>query len=281
MTDRPETLPPEAMRLRAAHRQLDERPAPAVRAAILRAAAAHAHGEPVAQPVSVRAGSLRWLFRWRPGAAAGATVAVALLAVGLVVHVERQLPGEIPVEKRSGMSADLQKAAPVASPPVASPPAASPPASLALPAKKQLAPAAAVKAESTRSEGKPVSPDRASDERERFASPAAAGQDVAGAAEAAKAPATAPAAPALSRARMAPAQAPPAPAASSAAPTPLGRASAARESAAEEPASSPQNWLRRIVELRRTGLDQQADAELVKFRAAYPDVPVPEAALRK
>jgi hypothetical protein len=44
--------------------------------------------------------------------------------------------------------------------------------------------------------------------------------------------------------------------------------------------ASPEEWLRRIVELRRAGRSAEADEELTRFRAAFPNVKVPDDALR-
>lgn len=47
----------------------------------------------------------------------------------------------------------------------------------------------------------------------------------------------------------------------------------------QQPASA-EEWLRRIIELRRAGRSTQADEELTRFRAAFPNVKVPDDALR-
>jgi hypothetical protein len=44
--------------------------------------------------------------------------------------------------------------------------------------------------------------------------------------------------------------------------------------AAAEPASSPQEWLRQIAELRKQGRLNEAQASLAEFRRRYPDYPV-------
>lgn len=43
---------------------------------------------------------------------------------------------------------------------------------------------------------------------------------------------------------------------------------------------SPERWIARIIELRRTGRDDDADLELKKLREAYPAFTIPEAARR-
>ena len=55
------------------------------------------------------------------------------------------------------------------------------------------------------------------------------------------------------------------------------RAKAGKEAA--QPLPQADEWLRRIIELRRAGRDAQADDELARFRAAFPKVPVPAEAL--
>ena len=42
---------------------------------------------------------------------------------------------------------------------------------------------------------------------------------------------------------------------------------------------SRDDWLARIIELRRAGQDAQADTELARFRAAFPDATIPADAL--
>jgi hypothetical protein len=43
----------------------------------------------------------------------------------------------------------------------------------------------------------------------------------------------------------------------------------------------PDRWIARIVELRRQGRDDEADAEVRKLRARYPELAVPDAAARR
>jgi hypothetical protein len=45
--------------------------------------------------------------------------------------------------------------------------------------------------------------------------------------------------------------------------------------------ASPDDWLRRIIELRRAGKNAQADDELARFRAAFPNVRVPDDAMKQ
>jgi hypothetical protein len=58
---------------------------------------------------------------------------------------------------------------------------------------------------------------------------------------------------------------------------PVARAAPRADAAAPE---TPQAWLERIGRLREAGRHDEADAELVKFRAAHPDLRVPPAVLR-
>ena len=44
--------------------------------------------------------------------------------------------------------------------------------------------------------------------------------------------------------------------------------------------ASPDEWLRRIIELRRAGRSAEADAQLTRFRATFPKVKIPDDALR-
>ena len=195
MTDAPDPNAPEAAQLRAAHELLGERPSPRVRAAVLRAAAARiggaptsaASGAPPARPVH------RWL-RWQPAAAAATTVAVAVLAIGISLHVEHETP---PATRAETAASRTTLPATAAAPPAAEAPA-----------------------------------------------PAAA-------------PKTAAAPPALAQ-------------------SPRARAGASRDAAPP----SPEDWLRRIIELRRAGRDTEADRELARFRAAFPNAKVPADALK-
>jgi hypothetical protein len=46
-------------------------------------------------------------------------------------------------------------------------------------------------------------------------------------------------------------------------------------------AETPERWLARIIELRRAGRDEEADAELKKLRELHPTLNIPETALRR
>jgi hypothetical protein len=308
----------EAARLRVAHDVLDERPSPAVRAAVLRAAAESVRGAPSTGTVRApREHPARRWFGWRPAAAASATVAVGLLAVGIATHVERQTSTATPMEGRSETTP-----APVAAPPpYEAAPAASPmPSYNSAPATPSRADAPAAKSKAfarTRdefNEGKPAAAAEAPAKETRQAvSPEPAGKKMPQAvsseppSEAAKdtvAPAppveeekraVAPestagaAARAQSRAMQAPAteairrEAIPQPAAPLAKPLSQDQAGALGAQAGKErfqPPASPEEWLRRIIELRRAGRSGEADEELTRFRAAFPNVKVPDDALR-
>jgi hypothetical protein len=47
-----------------------------------------------------------------------------------------------------------------------------------------------------------------------------------------------------------------------------------------QPSASPEDWLRRIVELRHAGRNAQADDELARFRVVFPNTKIPDEALR-
>jgi hypothetical protein len=73
----------------------------------------------------------------------------------------------------------------------------------------------------------------------------------------------------------------PAPAAKSpvpsAAPTPVPKAALrfeARDVAIPPRQKTPEQWLADIEELRKLGLDAEADAQLAEFRKRYPDYPL-------
>ena len=225
----------QAARLRAAHELLDERPSPKVRAAVLRAAAESAHGNPVTASGGAqrRLSARRW-FGWRPAAAA-VTVAVGILAVGISVHLERETPTESRSETQAApaMAAPRDEAKSTASPPPSAP--RPPVAQDALRATKR--------------------------NTER----------------AAEAPAGAPAP--MMQMQAAPARAA-APFAKKLAPDEAGPAPPAAEASRARRPASPDDWLRRIIELRRAGRGAEADDELTRFRAAFPNVKVPDDALR-
>jgi hypothetical protein len=253
MSPTPDPDAVEAARLRAAHDVLDERPSPAARQAVLRAAAESARGAPVKEaPGTPRQRPARSWFGWRPAAAA-ATAAVGVLAVGIAIHIER----EAPTETSSEMPAP---AAPVAPPARAAPaapaaPAASAPSYNAAPApareeapppkKKAFAPATRAQAPVMQAPAGETAGGTAGETTARQAIPRAA----------------TPLAKTLSR----------------------GQAVAPQLQDSSERLRAPasaQEWLRRIIELRRAARHAEADEELTRFRATFPNVQVPEEALR-
>jgi hypothetical protein len=288
MTATPDPSSPEAARLRLAQELLDERPSPGVRAAVLRAAAEAAAGDraastaPAPRPRTAR----RW-FEWGPMATIGAT-AVALLAVGVALHVDREASNESPsrfaapaapspAQAPAAPSSPTEAAPPPAPvPPKAAPAAASdglrestlggkapsvPLSNVAAPAPVPSAKSRAIATESAavpaRDQGEEAKPrDELSDEpRPQMQAPAMG--------------------------TIAPQAAPPmAPAAEGRPSTgaPTTRMKAAKE--ALQPLLAPDEWLRRIVELRRAGRNAEADQELTRFRAAYPNTNVPADALK-
>jgi hypothetical protein len=238
----------QAERLRAAHELLDERASPKVRAAVLRAAAESARGNPVSASGGAQR-ARRW-FGWGPAAAA-VTVAVGILAVGISVHVERETPTESRSETQAApaMAAPHDEAKSTITP---LPSAPRPPvAQDALRATKRDSERAAEAPVIAPAPMMQVVPPR----------PQAPAGEAAPVMQAAPSRAAAP----LAK-KLAPDEPRPAP--------PAAEASRARRSA------SPDEWLHRIIELRRAGRGAEADDELTRFRAAFPNVKVPDDALR-
>jgi hypothetical protein len=298
MTSTPDPTDAEATRLRAAHELLDERPSSSVRAAVLRAAADAAGGDRAARAVpAARARAVKRWFEWRPMAAAGATL-VAVLAVGVALHVEREAPVEplpaasmppprsaapvgpsrspdaepTPFPPATAPATPPSRAAAAGSPAIA--PATTGPSSVAPAAKSKALAPTAPSAVTAPSPSPPMAPQRDQIEEAK--------------------PAVAPETPVAPRARIqAPAMGTRAPQAaqpaigSSArelAPSEAGAArlkpNAPSNAQSAAPSMNPDDWLRRIVELRRAGRDSEADEELTRFRAAFPDLNVPADALK-
>ncbi len=264
---------PAARQLRHAHELLDEQPGPAVRDAVLRAAAAR----PVTAPADApkESAARPW---WRiPLPLAGlASATVAVLAVGVAVHL--QAPREVAIPP---LAESTPPAAPVGGAAVAgAAPAAPPRATMARATAKTAIAADAAPAEAA----PPAAADRASGD--------ARGADAATMASANVAPRIAMAAPGAHSAAAPPASGPaaaPLPPASEPtavaladgnAPADAARA-AASQRAAPAPAyrAAPQAWLDRILELRRAHRDREADQELGLLRAAHPALQIPPAAL--
>jgi len=279
MTATPDPNAAEAARLRAAHELLDERPSPGVRTAVLRAAAESVRGSPSTDPVRV-ARPVRWWLGWQPAAAA--TVAVGILAVGLSVHVEH----ERPTASRSETSAPPATAAPIASPETnaetfskarEAKPAVTPPPSAPRP---------------------PIPQDASRAAKRDFDQPAAARSAEAGAGAVrtdgsfaagssgspSGSPEAVPSAESNARMMAAPAAAPPARGAAPAAKALLQKQAEPLQPTTDadrlQRSASPDDWLHRIIQLRRAGRDAQADDELARFRAAFPNAKIPADALK-
>ena len=277
MTATPDPNAVEAARLRLAQELLDERPSPKVRAAVMRAAAEAAGHGAADRVVAARRPSARRWFEWGPIAAMAGVTTVALLAVGVAIHVERitptepQLQTEQPSAVRDAVPASSSSHAAAAAP--QSPATAAPPPTFDA---MRNAPA---------SGGAPASLSR----RVAPAPPAArtrAPAEEPSSSEQAK-PAEAPTprlpamqAPAMGTAAPQAAQpmAPPAAEARSSNARQSARLKAAKESV--QPSLAPDDWLRRIIDLRRAGRNAEADDELGRFRAAYPNATIPPEALK-
>lgn len=291
MTATPDPNAVEAARLRLAQEVLDELPSPKVRAAVMRAAAeAAGHGavEDAVAPVRPSAGRwLRsWLRRshdWGPMAATAGATAVALLAVGVAFHVDREASTE-PASRAAAPSASPPSAkaralAPTPPSPAKAPSTASSPAvAPATAGSRAIAPSTAGSpAIAPATAGQPAM------EPSAAGPPAAAGPrdqiEEAKPQDALNAPRPMMQAPAMGTA--APQAAPPGAAATEARSS--NAAQTARMKAFKEsvqPSLAPDDWLRRIIELRRAGRGAEADQELARFRAAYPNAIIPADALK-
>jgi hypothetical protein len=258
-----------ARRYREASAALEERPSAATRAAILAAAARQvdARPRPADAPRTVR--RPRWPL------AAAAAVLLSTLAVMMANRTGQEMPSFTAPAERAPESVAIAPAPSAAVPPssdnsapLPAPPIAQSPAPIA---KRPTAAKA-------REEGSSV-PDaptaRLDAQRSDAASPAVSARSAERAPEVASAEARQerPAAPPVA------APAPPraAPLARSA-PAPAAQEAARLDAARDFEASAPM-WLEHIVKLRKEGRDAEADAELKRFRARYPDVQVPSAAL--
>jgi hypothetical protein len=232
-------------RLRAAEAALDERPSPRVRQAVMRVAADAVRKGAARRAMSaVRAWSAaRWLQpRWRWSMPLAASVLVGAIAVGLVSEVQRAS-----VPSGATGAASPQSEIEARSKPEAPPPAAPAPASTA----SAMAPLRATP-ELSRSGGA-VTP-----QRDALApAPVLSGKVITAPSEIPAARAEAPVSAPIS-ARKA-------------------DRAAAQATAKEE---TPQQWIDRIVAMRREGRQDQADRELIRLRERFPGVVVPPAALR-
>jgi hypothetical protein len=296
----------EAARLRVAHEVLDERPSPSVRAAVLRAAAESVRSASAAETVRApRQRPARSWLGWRPAAAAGATVAVGMLAVGIATHVERETSTDTAVERRSE-SPPPQVVSPVspAASPVPSPlpsynvsPAAASRADAPSARTRPFAPArdgiveakqAAAAEPPAKKTRQAVSPEAPAEQARAAVAPAPPVEEAKPAATPAPTSATAPRA----QARMM--QAPAADAGEREATQEQAAAPVAKQLSQDQAGvlqsqtgsenfqhpASPDEWLRRIIELRRAGRSAEADAQLTRFRATFPKVKIPDDALR-
>jgi hypothetical protein len=277
---------PEAVRLRAAHQLLDERPAPRVRAAVLRAAAqVRERPAPSPAPVSRERSARPWL-RWRPAAAAAATATVAALAIGVAINVDR----ETSVGNRIETPAPAPPAAAAPADTLRNTPA---PEEATVEQAKRAAPAAPVAA---RQSAPAMKKERVGQAQSVTATaPTSRAATSAGSLPPAEGRTTDQLTGASARERTLDAAAP----APAAAPPPAGAIGPAPAPTAGQPATadvrqnafarakaqrdaeprSRDDWLARIIELRRAGQDVEADGELARFRAAFPDATIPAAAL--
>ena len=296
MTATPDPNAAEAERLRAAHELLDERPSPGVRAAVLRAAAESARGSPSADPARVpRARPAHWWLGWRPAAAA--TVAVGILAVGISVNIERERPAAGSSETSApATAAPVTPSAPAtnaetfskareAKPALSSPPAArrAIPEDAPRATKRAFDRSAAPPASAPRAPAGPPAAAPAAGAAQTEESPAPGS---AGSASTSGSPGATPV-PSPERAerlQAAPAAAPPPRAAAPAAKALLRNQAAPVQSDSDadrlQRSTSPDDWLRRIIELRRARRDAEADDELTRLRAAFPNLKIPADALK-
>ena len=235
-------------KLSQAYRELGrEEPPRALDEAILAAAhrAERTHPAPLLSPGVGRPARERWTF---PLAAA----AVIMLAVGVVVHLQREQPGIDGVQ----VSADRAPAAP----------APAPVAEASKPVPQPEAP----KPEETMVARVPAAREAPAQLTRREASGAAAGP-VAPAAPAAAASAPAPMAmqgvEEVRRDRAGTAE--------------RQVLSAATAKRSQDAVETPEKWLERIAELRRAGKHEEADKALAEFRQRHPGYRIPEAMLEK
>jgi len=291
MTD---PVDPAEAALKTAHALLDERPREAVRREILRRAAAEMiPGAAAPSAATIAPASRRSRSPWRIPATAFATAAIAAIAVGIAVQTrDSQLPPPVVAPESPAASGSAPAAAPV---PVPGPPAKAAAAPEAMARKERLesdAPSAPVQNAERPDSGRVQEALKKSDAREALERRSAAAVGSAAAPEppspwmpasaglAAK-PVPPPAAGASSRDEAGPparAQfAAPAPAAQV---LPAVQDKALAEAAAPAYRSDPVTWMRRVIELRRMHRDAEAEEELVRFRAAHPEIAVPQEAQR-
>jgi len=273
--------PPEpddrlAQRMRRAHELLDEQPSVKVRSAILAAAAQR----PKQAPGGGRS-RWSWLLAWRPPLAAGAAIFAGVLAITIGLRVEREQGAGAP-STGPGETGEDQVA------PGAKSPSSMPPRTTLETGRTRRAPQGQPPAQ----EAAPLAPEAAKPKAARSASgEATAGASASPQTDAQLAPG--PAAPAARPSFGASVVEPGAPA-REAIPNLQPGALTNRQSwsaPAREPApaadsnaaytASPERWLERIAELRAAGHDAEAEQELARFTATYPNLPVPSSARRR
>lgn len=281
-----------ARRLQAAHAVLDEQPSGKTRAAILSAAAQRRKVLAAAVAAARARDRSLWdrLVAWRPPLAAGAAVCAGVLAISIGLRVEHE---------QGALAPPLAPAAPADG--GTAPPAPEAKLRSVVPVPQKLEAGRAERPPALRS-----GPTASEAAQAGAALPTAGASAAAGAASEMKsqiqtAPAASPAlaAPAPSAARSAFSgtvaepgararreldAAPNVPSGVSADRQPLGRSERLQAPSSEPAAtytSSPQVWIKHIAELRAAQRDAQADQELARFMAAYPNLPVPQSAQRR
>lgn len=249
---------------RAAHAALDERPSEASRAAIVAAAARAVESQPHAAGSAPRR-------RWRLPLAAAATILVSSIAVIVAQRTEQQMPAGVTTESAPASTAGTG----------AESAAKEKPATEIQPADRPSAPA--VPAPARRDRPSAVSRNAPAPAASPPVSAPAIGETGAdstardaGAAAVDRGESPRPAAAARRQAQPAPAHDGPA---SVVEPRPAASAESAGVTATGK-AEDPARWLARIIELRQAGREDEADAELKKLRERYPQLTIPEAALR-
>lgn len=300
---------------RAATDALDEKPSAATRAAILAAAARQVQATPrdAAEPIARRAAvRSRWPY------AAAAAVMLSTLAVMLAVRTEQEMPTFTPPTTETDArapadvvspTADQRVEAQAARPDSLSPPLAKRAQSGAetgiASASKSAAPAAVTVAPPARdaatrvspSEGKvtaPLAEPRAKEEVAGLRAPAAppappatvssdAERSSIARADAAKPESAAAEVVGSERRRNEVTDGAPA-AGALLRQTPAGTLGAAGKTRSETDAKDTddlraEDWLEKIIKLRKSGRHDEADAELKRFRERYPQVQVPADAL--
>jgi hypothetical protein len=295
---------PVDRRLREAHDLLDERPRNRARANVLRAASEAAAEAARRQARPARPAGAGWWRPWsfRPLQAVAATALVGVVAALLVARVERE-QGTPAAPAASGRPAGPEAPSrPAASTTVPGTAARSVTSGAESGAPRGLAPAAPLPAPPRGETGEAaLTPSRRDAAPEPAASPADAGP-------AARPPAPAPEAP-QARAVAIPAAPEPAAVQEQTDVRALGRAAPAVNAGAQRAmkaapahetagpqAASPEGvspetarpetaslaaWFDRIIALRRAGRDEEADRELARLRARFPDAVIPPAAQKK